>query len=248
MNGINHDPQRFGALGYCLFPGVFDAAETEANRQLLEEAASAGEIQEDRYLGEPHAKHDAWRAVCCHPPLLDAIESVLGPDLILVYSSVFIKQAHSPAVVLWHQDNTYWPSVHGTDVLTVWLAIDDATAANSAMKVIPGSHAGYREMEQAQADNEDAMLSRHVEVTAEMEASAVTLEMSAGSMSIHDSYLLHGSDANRTDLRRAGYTIRYCDPKTAWVDMDEHPIPVYLMRGEAGDRGERYTDARPRHE
>ena len=158
---------------------------------------------------------------------------------------MFIKRAHSPDVVPWHQDNTYWPSVHGTDVLTVWLAIDDATAANSAMKVIPGSHAGYRAMPETPSGDQHAMLTRKVEVTDQMQASAVTLEMSAGSASMHDSFLLHSSDANQTDQRRAGYTIRYCNPNTAWVNMDEHPIPVYLVRGQAAHKGQRYTDARP---
>ena len=172
------------------------------------------------------------------------MQAVLGPNLILVFSSVFIKPPHGSERVSWHQDNTYWPSVHGTDVATVWLAIDDADAANSAMQVIPGSHAGYREYA-TEASGGDDMLSRKVVVTEAMERSAVTLEMPAGALSIHDSFLLHGSGSNRTSRRRAGYTIRYCSTGSAWVDVGTHPIPVYLVRGDAGARGDRYVDARP---
>ena len=71
------------------------------------------------------------------------------------------------------------------------------------------------------------------------------MEMKAGSLSIHDSYILHGSEANESGRRRAGYTIRYCSTDTAWVDMDQHPIPVFLVRGEGGPLGEHYTDLRP---
>ncbi len=173
------------------------------------------------------------------------IESILGPDLILVFSSVFIKPPGSADTVPWHQDNVYWPSVHGTDVVTVWVAIDDASEDNSAMKVSPGSHAGHRERESIQSVDEHAMLSKQVLVTAEAESTAVVLEMDAGSVSIHDSFILHGSGANRTPNRRAGYTIRYCNPETAWVDLDKHPHDVYLVGGSAGDRGQGYVDAKP---
>ena len=89
------------------------------------------------------------------------------------------------------------------------------------------------------------MLKNKVPVTPEMKAGAVMLEMTAGSVSMHDSYILHGSQANDSGRRRAGYTIRYCSTDTAWVDMEEHPIPVFLVRGDRGVRGERYTDLRP---
>ena len=79
--------------------------------------------------------------------------------------------------------------------IAVWLAIDDADAANSAMQVIPGSHAGYREYATF-ASSSDDMLSRQ--------------EMPTGALSVHDSFLLHGSGSNRTSRRRAGYAIRVC--------------------------------------
>ena len=69
--------------------------------------------------------------------------------------------------------------------------------------------------------------------------------MSAGSLSIHDSHLIHGGSINHSDRRRAGYTIRFCSTDTAWVDVEEHPIPVYLVRGEPGLRGKGYADLRP---
>jgi ectoine hydroxylase-related dioxygenase (phytanoyl-CoA dioxygenase family) len=64
-------------------------------------------------------------------------------------------------------------------------------------------------------------------------------------VSIHDSHLIHGSGVNRSGRRRAAYTIRYLDPKRAWVDVSSHPIPVFLVRGDAGAQGGGYIEARP---
>ena len=242
---VNRDPRLFERDGYCLFPRVFDDATIAANRGLLQEAIDSAMLQEPNQLLEPHTLDRRWLDICRHPPLLDAVVTILGPNLILVYSSVFIKPARSTDAVAWHQDNNYWPSVHGTDVATVWLALDDADADNSAMQVIPRSHTGYREHETVPTATADEMLPWKVVATSEMEESAVTLSMPAGALSIHDSFLIHGSGRNHTARRRAAYTIRYCSTDTAWVDVEEHDIPVYLVRGKAGTRGAGYVDARP---
>ena len=83
-----------------------------------------------------------------------------------------------------------------------------------------------------------------VEVTDEMETAAVPLEMTAGSLSIHDSYVVHGSNANTSQRRRAAYTMRYANAKTVTVDTTEHWVPVYLVCGEAGTRHSGYVDRR----
>ena len=241
---LNTDVECFDSEGYCFFPDVFGPDEVDAMQYSLDVGVRAGFLDRDQYYGEPHTKEVFWLEVCRYPYLLDAVEAVLGPNLILVYSSMFIKLPGDGTSVGWHQDNNYWPSVHGTDVATVWLALDDADAENAAMRIIPGSHWDYREMETVPA-GETEMLRKKVLVAPEMEAQAVLMEMKAGSLSIHDSYILHGSLANESGRRRAGYTIRYCSTDTAWVDMDQHPIPVFLVRGEGGPLGERYTDLRP---
>ena len=213
---LNTDPRRFAELGYCLFPAVLDPQETAALSQMLDDALATplphlveahrrdgSRLDRPGYVGEPHARDLPWLEICRHPRILDAVEAVLGPNLILIFSSVFIKLPHDPTQVAWHQDNTYWPSVHGTDVVTLWLAIDDADAENAAMQVIPGSHQGYKEMEMIPS-GDNQTLSNTVAVKPEQEESAITLAMPAGSLSIHDSYILHGSAAYQSDRRRAG--------------------------------------------
>ena len=241
---LNTDPKQFSECGYCLYRDVFDPAQVEKMQDVLQVATLAGVDGLPKNYSEPHTTDAFWLETCIHPRLLDAVESVLGPNLILVFSSMFIKQPRDDNTVCWHQDNTYWPSVHGTEVVTVWLAIDDVAEENAPMQLIPGSHQGYRQLETAKA-GEKEWLSKKVEITPQQEASAVSMTMSAGSLSIHDSHLIHGGGINHSDRRRAGYTIRFCSTDTAWVDVEEHPIPVYLVRGEPGLRGEDYADLRP---
>ena len=76
-----------------------------------------------------------------------------------------------------------------------------------------------------------------------MEEGAVCLEMKAGSLSVHDSFVLHASEANTSGRRRAAYTMRYANFKTVKVNTAEHWVPVYLVRGESEKTD--YIDIRP---
>ena len=241
---LNHNPDQFAKNGYCLYRHVFDPAEVESNQRLMAEAIEKDQLDNANYYSEPHESDERWLEICRHPRLLDAVQTVLGPHLILLYSSVFIKPPDSVETVPWHQDNTYWPSIQGTDVVSVWLAIDDTDIENGAMRVIPGSHTGYRESS-TQPSGSHEMLSRKIIVQPEMESCAVSLEMEAGSVSIHDSFLMHSSESNFSNRRRAGYTIRYCSSETVKVDAEKHPIAIYLVRGEADQHKGKYIDLRP---
>lgn len=258
METLNRDPRAFQELGYCVFPGVLEGNELAKARAELD-VLIAGMPEEREVFGpegktmvpmrmewlvEPHVKHAYWLELCRHPRVLDAVESVLGPDIILIMSHIIAKPPRDGLVVKWHQDNTYWPSVEGTDAITVWLALDDADEGNGCMKVIPSTHAGYPELAKHLTDGED-LLGVEVPVPPEMVERAIPVEMAAGSLSIHDSYVLHGSEANTSERRRAGYTMRYANTKTVRVDVDAHWVPVYLCRGEDTEATSRYVDIRP---
>ena len=252
----NADVSCYADEGYCLFLDVLSEADiTDARAELDTLLANLPERQvvykdgenkevdaRPEYLTEPHPKHPFWLELCRHPRVLDAVESILGPDLILIMSHLIVKRAEDGLPVAWHQDNTYWHSVQGTDVSTVWLAIDDTDRANGCMQVIPCTHEGYPEMDKISTGGDD-LLGLTVEVTPEMEEAAVCLEMVAGSLSVHDSFVLHGSEANTSGRRRAAYTMRYANAKTVKVNTTEHWVPVYLVRGEADNAD--YIDIRP---
>jgi phytanoyl-CoA hydroxylase len=252
----NNNSADYPQEGFCLFRNILNTQEIIETRKELDAMLANlperqivykdGENKEvdarPEYLTEPHPKHTFWLELCRHPRILDAVEEVLGPDLILIMSHLIVKRAEDGLAVAWHQDNTYWHSVQGTDVTTVWLAIDDTDQANGCMQVIPCSHEGYPELDKVSTGGDD-LLGLSVEVTPEMASAAVCLEMNAGSLSVHDSFVLHGSEANTSGRRRAAYTMRYANTKTVQVDTTEHWVPVYVVRGELSNPN--YIDIRP---
>ena len=252
----NSDPTCYADEGYCLFRDVLNgqditAARAELDRMLAnlperQVVYKDGENKEvdarPEYLTEPHPKHPFWLELCRHPRVLDAVEAILGTDLILIMSHLIVKRVEDGLAVAWHQDNTYWHTVQGTDITTVWLAIDDTDRTNGCMQVIPCTHEGYPEMDKISTDGDD-LLGLTVEVTSAMKEATVCLEMDAGSLSVHDSFVLHGSEANTSGRRRAAYTMRYANAKTVKVNTTDHWVPVYLVRGEADNVD--YIDIRP---
>jgi len=143
-----------------------------------------------------------------HPRILDAVEDVIGPDILCWGTSFFIKNARDPGFVSWHQDSTYW-GLEPPDIITAWVALSDSTLANGAMRVVPRTHA----MDQvAHRDTfaPDNLLSRGQEVMVEVDdRQAVALELRAGEMSLHHVRLIHGSGVNRAPHRRVGAALRY---------------------------------------
>jgi non-haem Fe2+, alpha-ketoglutarate-dependent halogenase len=143
-----------------------------------------------------------------HPLLLDAVEDVLGPDILCWNTNFFIKEAANPAFVSWHQDSTYW-GLSAPDVVTAWVALTPSTAENGAMAVIPGSH----KLDQAphrDTFHQHNLLTRGQEIAVEVdEDAAVPLTLQPGEMSLHHVRLVHGSAPNPSADRRIGFAIRY---------------------------------------
>ena len=143
-----------------------------------------------------------------HPRILDAVEDVIGPNILCWGSSFFIKEPRNPGFVSWHQDSTYW-GLDPADVITAWVAFSDSNAANGAMRVMPGTHK-LDQVTHRDTFNADNLLSRGQEIEVEVdERQARMLELRAGEMSLHHVRLIHGSDPNPSDTRRIGFAIRY---------------------------------------
>ena len=74
-----------------------------------------------------------------HPALVDVVEAILGPDVMLYNVTYIIKEPKTVKFVSWHQDLTYW-GFDGTEQASAWLALSPATAESGCMQMIPGSH------------------------------------------------------------------------------------------------------------
>lgn len=142
------------------------------------------------------------------PAILDAVESLIGPNILAWGSSFFVKEQQDSSYVSWHQDSTYW-GLQPPNIVTAWVALSESTVENGAMRVIPDTHKldqiGHRD-----TFAEGNLLSRGQEVEVEVDASrAATLVLQPGEMSLHHVRLIHGSDPNPSNKRRIGFAIRY---------------------------------------
>lgn len=221
--------RQYGDDGYVFPIDVMDRGEALAFRQALEahEAAAGGPL----HSNQRHKTHllFTWANRIAHQPrILDAVEDILGPDVLLWTSTFFIKEAGSPNFVSWHQDATYW-GLSGNDVVTAWVALSDAPVESGAMKFWPGSHKQpiLPHHDSYAAEN---LLSRGQEIAVNVpEEEAVLVPLAAGQMSLHHVLLVHGSEPNRTDDRRIGFALRYIPTRLSQTKTEDFAM---LVRGE----------------
>ena len=171
-----------------------------------------------------------WVAeLASRPAVLDAVEDVLGPDIMVWGTSLFVKEARDPAFVSWHQDSTYW-GLSKPDVATVWIALSPATRQSGCMKMIAGSHA-WDQIPHRDTFDARNLLTRGQEIAVEVdEADAVYLELQPGEASLHNIRTVHGSEPNRADDRRIGVAVRYIAPHVSQVNAEGDS--AWLVRGE----------------
>jgi ectoine hydroxylase-related dioxygenase (phytanoyl-CoA dioxygenase family) len=162
------------------------------------------------------------------PEILDMIEQLIGPDIALWNSSFFAKPALHGSTTPWHQDGEYWP-IRPLATCSAWIAIDDSTVDNGCLRFIPGSHRRASLLEH-QFNGADG-LSLPMELGPEQfdGSTAVDIVLEAGQMSLHDVYLIHGSEPNRSPNPRRGMTLRYMP--TASVYRRELANPASLSKG-----------------
>jgi len=177
-------------------------------RRLEQSEATLGGPLRGALRNKPHLIFTWANELIRHPRILDAVEDILGPNLLVWSSSFFTKEAHDPSYVSWHQDSTYWGLSH-PDVVTAWLALTPSVVENGCMRVIPGSHL-KDQLPHRDTFAENNLLTRGQEVAVEVnESDAVDVELQPGEFSLHHVRLVHGSDPNNADDRRIGYAIRY---------------------------------------
>lgn len=196
--------------GYLLgLPAIYSAAEmTDINTELPHLLALLKPGEDSGEIREWHHTSTYLYDIVMNPKILDLVESLLGPNFYVWGSAFFIKPPHSLGTVPWHQDAYYWP-LSPCNTVTVWVAFDDVDETNGGMKLIPGSHLGGL-IKHRQKNDAHATLSLGLEDGTDFQTdTAVQFKLKAGEISMHDDRAIHGSQANPSDRRRAGLTIRY---------------------------------------
>jgi ectoine hydroxylase-related dioxygenase (phytanoyl-CoA dioxygenase family) len=210
-------------------------------------SASTGVSPED--IANPHMipaiaglDQNPFMAVARHPQILDMVEQILGPDLVLWITRILCKPPGNGREVPWHQDGEYWP-MRPLETCSVWIALDHVNAENGCMRFIPGSHRQTGLYRHHVSERQDLVLSLELDQDQFNESDAVDVELDPGAMSLHHVKLIHGSAANRSQQRRAALIMRYM-PATSHYDRtlvdqsrNKSPLnianqPLCLVRGE----------------
>jgi hypothetical protein len=176
------------------------------------------------------------------PEILDLVEQLIGPDIILWGAHVFCKPPGDGFETPWHQDGHYWP-IRPLANCTVWVALEPSTRANGCLRVIPGSHLGRTLHPHLFEDRNDLTLNQRMAAGSFDESQAHDIELEPGQMSMHDVYMIHGAKANRSAMRRTGIALRYM-PGSSLFDRSLSPVagrsglpvsfttrPLWLLRG-----------------
>ena len=196
--------------GYIKGLRIFSSAEMVEQRryfdELLARVLAAGK---DSYsISTAHLTYGRVYDLLTHPRIVAHVRDILGNDVVGWGSHYFCKMPHDGKRVSWHQDASFWP-MSPSKTVTVWLAIDDADVENACMRFVPGSHHHGHLTYHLSEDSENNVLNQTVD-NADQFGDPVDDELQAGEMSMHSDLLLHGSEANASDRRRCGLTLRYC--------------------------------------
>lgn len=212
---------------------ILSAEEVRYYRGKLEEAEAAYGERLSKIPGQFRAKTHllyTWMdQLVRHPGILDAVESLIGPDILLYHLTCWIKEPGDGSFVTWHQDGTYFnltPAEH----VTAWVALSDATPESGCMRMLPGSHLqGQQAHEQGETRNN--LLSNGQQIALEIdERKTIDIVVPAGQVSFHHTHIVHSSGPNTSNDRRVGIGISYIPTRVRF--LGEGRVPAALVRGE----------------
>ena len=223
LQSLKQSYERDGYIGGVRIIGEDEAAR---HRKAMEEAeARLGGVH---YKSKMHTIMRSPLELLTLPHVLDIVEQMIGPDILLYNSTYIIKEPHTASHVSWHQDLTYWGLSHD-DQVTMWLALSPATTESGCMRMVPGSHVdGRREHELTEDESNVLFQGQTVRGVAEEEA--VMCPLRPGEASFHHGWTLHASMPNNSDDRRIGLNVQYVAAHVCQTKGDHDS--AMLVRGE----------------
>lgn len=218
---------------------VFPAETVRELRQRLEafeQTLPSGPVH-PRYRRKLHVLLPWMRDLVEDPRLLDIMEPLLGPDILVFTSTFFIKEARSETIAAWHQDATFF-GLEPPELIAAWIALSDAPVEAGCMRFVPGSQR-WGQLRHA-AETVAASVNAGSQSIAESFAigTPVHAPLAAGQVSLHHALTVHESAPNRTGDRRIGLSISYL---AAHARRNGMRLPATLVRG--ADHG--HFDAEP---
>eukprot|EP00039_Didymoeca_costata_P026716 m.16484 g.16484 ORF g.16484 m.16484 type:complete len:279 (-) comp5711_c0_seq2:140-976(-) len=167
-----------------------------------------------RKLDSPLIKHDEFLSAALGGTLVELASSLLGHDVVLLTDQCFMKPPHFGSPKPYHQDNFYFNAPSSDEVITCWIALEDADEANGCLRYVSGSHRSGILPHSCV----DANVPHNLEVTMEEVAqvaggNTLPLERIAsvkqGGVSFHHGATLHCSGENKSNRWRRGYAVHF---------------------------------------
>ncbi len=166
-----------------------------------------GRSAQDSLTLKSHLPFGLFSRIIRNEHVLDAVEDLIGPNILCWGSSFFVKEPYSEKFVSWHAD-TYYYGIEPQDTVTAWIAFSPSNLESGCIRCVPGSHKSTTYFDNAPSENN--ILARG-QITKDVdESKAVHMPLEPGQFSIHHECTVHSSEPNKSDYRRIGYSIHYC--------------------------------------
>ena len=159
--------------------------------------------------------------------ILDRVENLIGPDILVYHITLWLKEPHTDAFVSWHQDSTYF-GLTPADHVTAWVALSPSNDRSGCVQVIPGSH-HQGQLAHDVALNPANLFPTGHQVQVDGTATVASMPLAPGEFSLHHTYLLHHSMANQSDDRRIGLGISYIPTRCRCIASTR--LSASLVRG-----------------
>ena len=177
-----------------------------------------------------HMISPVFDKVCHNSKILDAVESIIGKDILVGGTTLFIKDHDNKGFVSWHQDAKYI-GFEPHNWVTAWLAITDTNEENGCMRMWAGTHK-EKIREHKDTFNESNLLTRGQTVQNVPLEKTIPNELKAGQLSLHHPMIVHGSTPNRSKSRRIGFVIQ----SYIGANVDQVIGKVYVQQARGTDK------------
>jgi len=164
-----------------------------------------------------------------HPTVLDAVEDVIGPDILCYTSTFFIKEPHSPQITAWHQDATYF-GLRPHEHVTAWIALTDSAPQSGCLEFARGGGDLGILRHKANAIEHSVNGGRQKIVEGFEVIDPAFAPLRPGEFSLHHTLCLHRSAPNDGSERRIGLGVSYVPTRVRHIGSKR--MPAMLVRGD----------------
>ena len=227
------DVEQFREQGFVPARSVLTSGEVRHYRKCLEDfeaaqGATLGELP-GQLRAKTHLLFPWMDELARHPAILDVVEGLIGPDILIYHVTSWLKEPGTGSYVSWHQDATYFgldPAEH----VTAWVALSNSNLESGCVRVLPGSHRQGQRPHESGPTEGNLLSNGQVLRGIALDEPGVALEVPPGHLSVHHTHLMHASGPNRTAERRIGFGISYIPTRVR--HLGETRLTAMLVRGE----------------